>query len=60
VDEEIARIVNRSYETVLGLLRSNRDSLERIAKKLLEVETLDEKTFQAMIDDASVRREAVR
>jgi cell division protease FtsH len=50
VDEEIARIVKQRYETVLELLRNNRDSLERIAKKLLEVETLDEKAFQGMVN----------
>ncbi len=50
VDEEIARIVNQSYETVLATLRDNRESLEMIAKKLLEVETLDEKAFQTMLD----------
>ena len=49
VDEEIARIVKQRYEAVLKLLQDNRDSLERIAKKLLEVETLDEKAFKAML-----------
>jgi cell division protease FtsH len=48
VDEEIARIVNQRYEIVLTLLRDNRDCLETIANKLLEVETLDEKTFERM------------
>jgi cell division protease FtsH len=50
VDEEIARIVNQSYQTVLKLLQDDRASLERIAKKLLEVETLDEKAFQQMVN----------
>jgi cell division protease FtsH len=50
VDEEIARIVNQSYESVQELLRRDRASLERIAQKLLEVETLDEKAFQEMLN----------
>ena len=48
-DQEIARIVKQRYETVLELLRNNRDSLERIARKLMEVETLDEKAIQKML-----------
>jgi cell division protease FtsH len=54
VDEEIARIVNQRYEVVLKLLGDNRNSLERIAGKLLEVETLDEKAFGSMVAEAAV------
>ena len=53
VDEEIARIVNQRYEAVLGVLGGDKSSLERIAKKLLEVETLDEKAFQGILNGAS-------
>ena len=54
VDEEIARIVNESYERVLDLLRENKDNLERITKKLLEVETLDEKAFRKLLEGVPV------
>jgi cell division protease FtsH len=54
VDEEIARIVNQRYEVVLATLRDNRESVETIARKLLEVETLDERAFQTMLDAAHV------
>ena len=50
VDEEIARIIDESYERVLNLLRENKDSLERITGKLLEVETLDAKAFQELLE----------
>jgi ATP-dependent Zn protease len=49
VDEEIARIVNQSYQRVLELLKRNERTLRAIAEKLLQVETLDEKTFEAMV-----------
>jgi cell division protease FtsH len=49
VDEEIARIVNQSYQRVLTLLKRNKGTLSTIATKLLQVETLDEKTFEAMV-----------
>ncbi|HTX71996.1 MAG TPA: hypothetical protein VMC79_04150 [Rectinemataceae bacterium] len=32
------------------MLRHDKPSLERIAKRLLEMETLDEKTFQGMLN----------
>jgi cell division protease FtsH len=51
VDEETARIVNESYERVLALLRGDRAALERLAVKLLEVETLDSTAFQALLED---------
>jgi len=49
VDEEIARIINDSYERALSLLKANKQILERIAKRLLEVETLDEKMFRELL-----------
>jgi len=41
VDEEVRRIVDESYDEVLGLLRENRDKLDALAEALLENETLD-------------------
>jgi len=52
VDRELARIVDQRYAKVLQMLRGSKDSLEKIAKKLLEVETLDEKAFQNMLSVA--------
>jgi cell division protease FtsH len=60
VDEETARIVNESYERALVLLKRDKDTLEDIAKKLLEVETLDEKAFQRMLGIARGKREEVQ
>jgi cell division protease FtsH len=42
VDQEVRRIVEELYEEVLGLLRENRDRLDRLAEALLEHETLDQ------------------
>ena len=41
VDEEVRRIVEESYDEVLGLLREHRDKLDALAEALLEHETLD-------------------
>jgi len=43
VDVEVRRIVDECYSIAVEQLRSNRDRLERLAKALLERETLDER-----------------
>jgi cell division protease FtsH len=53
VDEETARLINLCFERVLALLMGHKDALERIARKLLEVETLDAKSFLALAGGAS-------
>jgi cell division protease FtsH len=50
VDEETARLVNQSYERALTVLKKDKETLEKVATKLLEVETLDEKAFLDMVD----------
>ncbi|MBQ9205425.1 MAG: ATP-dependent zinc metalloprotease FtsH [Treponema sp.] len=49
IDEEIARIINERYEHVLDLLRSKKDLLEYISKRLLEIETMDAKEFNDIL-----------
>jgi cell division protease FtsH len=49
VDDEIARIVADRYDLVLARLRGERVSLDAIAERLLEKETLDEAEFAAML-----------
>jgi cell division protease FtsH len=49
VDEEVARLIAQSYQRVLDLLKRNGGTLRAIATKLLQVETLDEKAFEAMV-----------
>jgi cell division protease FtsH len=49
IDAEVRRLVDESYEAALELLKDNRDSLDRIAMKLLEVETLNRDEFEQLI-----------
>jgi cell division protease FtsH len=49
VDEEIARIIDNRYNMVKDMLTRKRDTLNVVAEKLLEQETLDEKEFKALI-----------
>lgn len=48
IDEEVKRIVDDTFERTVGLLREHKDALERIARNLLEKETLDEKELAAL------------
>ena len=50
IDEEIARIMNERYDYVLKLLKGKKDLLEVIAKRLLEIETMDGKEFNEIIE----------
>ncbi len=49
IDEEIARIMNERYVSVIKLLKGKKDLLECIAKRLLEIETMEGKEFYDII-----------
>ena len=40
IDQEVQKILDESYKTVLTLLTDNKDKLETLAETLLEKETL--------------------
>jgi cell division protease FtsH len=48
IDEEVKRIVDETFDRTVNLLRERRDALERIARRLLEKETLDEREMAAL------------
>ena len=41
IDEEVRRIIDRAHEVARRIVRENRAKLEQLAKRLLEVETLE-------------------
>ena len=49
IDEEIARIIDERYNHVLEILGAHKDLLEYIAKRLLEIETMEGKEFEDII-----------
>ena len=51
IDKEIKRIVSEAYKVAKNLLLEYRDILDRVAKQLLEQETLDADEFAAMFTD---------
>jgi cell division protease FtsH len=50
LDEEVRRIIDRQYAHAEEIIRDNKDALERIAKALLEHETLDAAQVKTLIE----------
>ncbi|MBQ3311133.1 ATP-dependent zinc metalloprotease FtsH [bacterium] len=59
IDAEVQRIVNEQYNLAKDLLNDNRDMLDAIAKRLLEMETLDEKEFVELMEQIKNARKDV-
>ncbi len=59
IDEEVQRIVTEQYDLAKTLLEENRDMLDTISHKLLEMETLDEKEFVELMDQVKNARRDV-
>ncbi|MBI2011243.1 ATP-dependent zinc metalloprotease FtsH [Candidatus Daviesbacteria bacterium] len=49
IDVEIKKIIDTAYQQALAILRKNREKLDKVAKKLLEVETLDTPEFEKIV-----------
>ena len=49
IDEELRGIVRRNYEQAMGILRDNREALDRLAEGLILWETLDFEQVQDLI-----------
>jgi cell division protease FtsH len=49
IDAEVKKILDRAYSEAKEILTSHRDQLELVTQKLLESESLDAATFQALI-----------
>ena len=54
IDDEVDTIIKQSYENARSLLRQNRESLDAIAEKLLEQETLEREEFEALLKERGV------
>jgi cell division protease FtsH len=48
IDEEVRRLITDAHETALRILRDNKDKLLGLARKLIEVETLEGADLEAM------------
>ena len=50
IDVEVSKIVSDAWETAVQILRENRARLDRLAKRLVEIETLEGDTLQQLLD----------
>jgi cell division protease FtsH len=48
IDREVRHIIDQAYQQATGILTSYRDRLEAVARRLIEVETLEGQDFRAL------------
>jgi cell division protease FtsH len=51
IDTEVRRIIDTAHEIAHRILTENRDKLEKVAQRLLEIETLEASEFVAILDN---------
>jgi cell division protease FtsH len=49
IDKEVKRLIDSAHKTARNILQKKRHILDRIAKKLMEVETLEREDFEALL-----------
>jgi cell division protease FtsH len=52
IDQEVGAILDEAYQLALSTLRQSRRSLESIAARLLDVETIRADELQTLMEDA--------
>lgn len=55
IDREVNHFVTQAYSRAKSILIKKRDTLTKIAKKLLEIETLEREDFEALLTPQAVR-----
>ena len=56
IDREVRKLVNEAYERSRAILREHRDALDRIATRLLEVETISRDEFEQLFPSPVAKR----
>ena len=51
IDDEVKAIIDRAYRRCQEILTDHRDQLEKIAKYLMEFETMDRATFEKAMSE---------
>ncbi|QBE69106.1 Cell division protein FtsH [Synechococcus sp. WH 8101] len=60
IDEQVRAIVKRCYEETVTLVQANRDLMDRLVERLIEIETMDGDEFRAMVATATTIPEKER
>lgn len=56
IDREVRKLVNEAYEKARAILREHRDALDRVASRLLEVETISREEFEQLFPAPVAKR----
>ena len=51
IDEEVSGFIERAYKTAVDMLKKYRKHLDTIARRLIEVETIERDEFEALVAD---------
>jgi len=54
IDEEVRHIVEEAYQRAQRLLQEHRDTLDQIAQRLTEVETMEGQELQDLLNQAGL------
>lgn len=60
IDEEVGKLLQDAYEQAISILQTNRDTLDLVAKTLIERETLDGEEVIDLIEFGRIRTEEER
>ena len=58
IDHEVRLLVSEAYDKARKILKENRDTLDRVAQKLLEVETITREEFEAIYPPPFAKRQS--
>ena len=56
IDAEVKQFIDHSYQVAKKIVSSRKDALEKIAKRLIEKETLEKEEFDAMLKELKVKK----
>jgi cell division protease FtsH len=56
IDREVRKLVNDAYDRAREIIRENREILDRIAERLLEVETISREEFEKLFPSPVAKR----
>ena len=59
IDSEVKKLVDEAYGEAKGLIKSNKDKLERVAQALLKYETLDAEDVNVILEGGSLKKPTV-
>ncbi len=54
IDQEVRRLITQAYARAMEILKSHRDKLDQVSRRLIKDETLDTVTFDAILEIAPV------